>query len=218
MSDLARLADLAKLEYEGRLTPVQSMALAELRQRAETANQQAAKVMEPALTAGSAMIAEPVSGFVGLAGLPYGSDVAADAVRRTQEALTYQPKTQGGMEGLQGLAGVMQPIGDLMNAPSEYLGDKAYELTGSPAVATAAYTAPQAAIELLGLKGAGKIPGRQFEIDDIGGQSFGQRGAVSGIVDVYHGTDDADFDSFDWIILEVTTVLMVSLLYIRPHH
>lgn len=109
---------------------------------------------EPALTAGSSAIAEPISGLAGLVTLPFaGADAAANNVKAMQEYLTYQPRTQAGMQGLQGLQAFLQPVGEVIQDASQNLGDKAYSATGSPALAAAAYSTPTALLEGLGLKG-----------------------------------------------------------------
>lgn len=220
MADLRTVAAAVEAERRGVLPADRRAALNELRRRASANNQTLAGYIEPILTIGSAAIAEPVSGFVGLAGLPFGVDASANAIRRTQEAMTYQPRTQKGQENLQAVGQALAPIGEAIEGASSFLGDKTLEATGSPGLATAAYSAPTLALEALGLKGAnvagksGKL-GKQFEVGDVGGQAFGQRGAVagagesfSGVVDnvptgssykgtVYHSTD-ADFDQFDF--------------------
>lgn len=143
--------------------------------------------VEPVLTMGSAAFAEPVSGLMGLAALPYGSEASARAIANTQEAMTYQPRTEDGQQGLQDVGEFMQPVGDAFIGASEYLGDTAYSATGSPALATAAYSVPTMALEALGLKGARYASkGRAaYEMGDIGTQAskYGgkQRGAVGGI-------------------------------------
>jgi len=143
--------------------------------------------VEPILTMGSAAFAEPVSGMMGLAALPYGSDAATRAINRTQEAMTYQPRTEDGQQGLQDAAEFMQPVGDAFIGASEYLGDAAYDATGSPALGAAAYSVPTMALEALGLKGVkAASKGRAaYEMGDIGSQAskYGgkQRGIFAGV-------------------------------------
>lgn len=114
-----------------------------------------ARYAEPALTAGSAAIAEPVSGLVGLGALLRGRGVdgAVQSINAAQQAMTYQPRTMEGQQGLQGLQAFLQPVGEVIQGASQNLGDKAYSATGSPALAAAAYSAPTAFLEGLGLKG-----------------------------------------------------------------
>ena len=185
MSTLQRIAALAQAEHQGKITAEQQAVLNELRARAKAKNQTLAGYIEPILMMGSGAVAEPVSGFVGLAGLPFGVDAAANAVRRTQDALTYQPKTQKAQQNLQKLGKVIQPIAEPLGKARDYVSDKAADAFG-PEVGTAVYTGITAAPDLLGLKGAkvagkaGKL-GKQYELGDISGQAFGQRGAVSSI-------------------------------------
>jgi hypothetical protein len=136
---------------------------------------------------GSAAFAEPVSGLMGLAALPYGADASARAIANTQEAMTYQPRTKQGIESLQDLGEFMQPVGDAFIGASEYLGDAAYDATGSPLFGAAAYSIPTMVLEALGLKGARYASkGRTaYEMGDIGkqGSQFGgkQRGIFAGV-------------------------------------
>lgn len=114
-----------------------------------------ARYAEPAITAGSAAIAEPVSGLAGLGALLNGRGVggAVQSINAAQQAMTYQPRTIEGQQGLQGLQAFLQPVGEVIQGASQNLGDKAYSATGSPALAAAAYSAPTALLEGLGLKG-----------------------------------------------------------------
>jgi hypothetical protein len=110
---------------------------------------------EPAATLVTGAAAEPLSGLYGLANLAItrNPDAAANAVNQAQRALTYQPRTAQGQAGLRGLQDILQPIGEVVQGASQSLGDKAYGATGSPALAAAAYSAPTAMLEALGLKG-----------------------------------------------------------------
>ena len=143
--------------------------------------------VEPILTFGSAVVAEPVSGMMGLAALPWGSGAATRAINRTQDALTYQPRTEQGQEALQAAGEFLQPVGDAFIGASEYLGDAAYDATGSPALGAAAYSVPTMALEALGLKGAkAASKGRAaYEFGDISdytkGLSGKQRGIFAGV-------------------------------------
>jgi hypothetical protein len=107
------------------------------------------------MTAGSAMVAEPVSGIAGIGALVSGRGIngATQSISDAQQAMTYQPRTEAGRQGLQGLQQFMQPIGDVIQGASQNLGDKTYAATGSPTLAAAAYSAPTALMEGLGLKG-----------------------------------------------------------------
>ena len=146
------------------------------------------RVAEPALAMGSGIVAEPLSGLAGLAALPYGADNAAKAVEFYSDALTYSPRTDSGRAGMQAVGDALAPIGEALESVSSGAGDYVYDKTGSPALATAAYSAPTAAMELLGLKGvnaaskAGKL-GKQYDIADAGhgGMAHKQRGIFAGV-------------------------------------
>jgi GNAT superfamily N-acetyltransferase len=77
----------------------------------------------------------------------------------------------------------MAPVGQAFEGASSFLGDAAFDATGSPALGAAAYSIPTMGLEALGLKAARAIPGRQFEMGDIGASGIGrsQRGAVGGV-------------------------------------
>jgi hypothetical protein len=116
-----------------------------------------AAVAEPLATLATGAIAEPIAGLAGLARAAFAPS-PEEAVRRgaetvgaTREALTFQPRTQAGQEGLQAVGGVLAPVGEALQAAETFLGDETFEATGSPALAAAAATIPTAAIEALGL-------------------------------------------------------------------
>ena len=109
--------------------------------------------LETAATIASGALAEPVAGVAGIAQSlnPFADEGAgAEAVKATQEALTYQPRTEAGQESLQATGEALKPVGDFFQDIESGLGDYAYNLTGSPAFAAAATTAPTAFLELLG--------------------------------------------------------------------
>lgn len=59
---------------------------------------------------------------------------AGQRVEEVQQALTYQPRTQEGLEALSAVGEVLSPLA----APSEFVGQTTLETTGSPALATGA--------------------------------------------------------------------------------
>lgn len=154
-----------------------------------------ARYAEPALTAGSAMVAEPVSGLAGLGALLSGRGVdgAAQSINAAQQAITYQPRTMEGQQGLQGLQAFLQPVGEVIQGASQNLGDKAYSTTGSPALAAAAYSAPTAFLEGLGLKGL-NIARKPVGGADLYSARMGM-GGIPSDKRFYHGTG-AYFDEF----------------------
>jgi GNAT superfamily N-acetyltransferase len=145
-------------------------------------------VAEPIAAMGSGIIAEPVAGFAGLAAAPFGSDAAANAVNYYRDQLTYSPRSEAGQSGMAAVGEAMAPIGEAMDYAASGAGDYIYDKTGSPALAAAAYSAPTAALELLGLKGVNQLSksgklGQPLEFGDIGSGGVGskQRGIFAGV-------------------------------------
>jgi hypothetical protein len=141
---------------------------------------------EPLLSLGSSIIAEPISGLAGLAALPFGADVASNAISGVQDSLTYQPRTEDGQAAMQSLTSALAPVGEAFTGASKFLGDKTYDMTGSPSLAAAAYSLPTLALEAVGLKGARSLnTGKALEFGGIGTQasSIGgkQRGIFAGV-------------------------------------
>lgn len=101
----------------------------------------------------SSLLAEPVAGWSGLFELATGgsAEEAAKQIESTREALTYQPRTPAGRTGLRNIGKMVGPYAELLAAPGEFLGEQTLEATGSPAAATAARVAPEAALSALGL-------------------------------------------------------------------
>lgn len=112
---------------------------------------------EAALAFGSGLAGQVVGGLAGLGSAAMnGADAGAETVKDVQEALTYTPKTEKGQEYVENIGGALAPVGEAITATSEALGDTAFDITGSPAIATAFYTAPDALLEVTGLGLAGK--------------------------------------------------------------
>lgn len=109
--------------------------------------------VEAGATIASGALAAPASGIVGLLNsLIGGTEVGAQSVKDVQQAMTYQPRTAAGQEALQGVAGVLAPVGEAMQSVETTLGDFAYETSGgSPFWGAVGYTAPTALIEAFGL-------------------------------------------------------------------
>ncbi|MCP5015632.1 MAG: hypothetical protein GY938_10205 [Ketobacter sp.] len=117
-----------------------------------------ASVIEPAATLITGAIAEPIAGIAGIAQAvnPLAEEGAgARAVEATREALTYQPRTEPGREGLEAVGEAIEPVAEVFKGAETFLGDKTFSLTGSPALAAAAATIPTAIAEALGIA-AGK--------------------------------------------------------------
>lgn len=107
--------------------------------------------LETGLTLGTAVAAEPVAGVVGAATAPFiGADEATRNIEATREALTFQPRTEAGQAGVETAVEFLQPVGEAFASAEKAAGDKAFELTGSPAIAAFATTLPTVASELTG--------------------------------------------------------------------
>lgn len=116
--------------------------------------------LETAATVASGALAQPLSGMAGVAQSinPFADEGAgARAVEATQEALTFQPRTEAGQQSLQAVGDVVAPVGQAISAVEKGLGDATLDATGSPVLAAAAATAPTALLELIGFKGAGSL-------------------------------------------------------------
>ena len=110
------------------------------------------QVIEPLATIASSAFAEPVAGLAGIAQAvnPFADRGAgARAVETVREALTYQPATKTGKEGLQAVGEAFAPVGQALQSTEEFLGDTALDATGSPTIASAAATLPTALMSAL---------------------------------------------------------------------
>lgn len=160
-------AELVALEALEKIENVRGMA-PETPGAGELAMSASVAVPEAMLQMGSAAAAEPLAGLAGIAtgiGNAVGiTDTApADAVRATQDALTYQPRGASGQMISQGLGTVMAPVGEALETSRDAIGStavKAGELVGvDPQSETAAAlyaggsAVPDAALSVLGLKG-----------------------------------------------------------------
>lgn len=117
-----------------------------------------ASFIEPTAALASGIVAEPLAGLAGIAqGLnPFADEGAsAEAVKATKEALTFKPRTEAGKEGLKSVGETLAPVVEGLKTAEDFLGDEAFEATGSPAIAAFAKTIPTAALEIIGI-GAGK--------------------------------------------------------------
>jgi hypothetical protein len=108
--------------------------------------------VEPALQMATGIVSAPAAGLAGIAGtlLPGEQGQGARWTENVQNALTYQPRTEGGKLG----ASIVNYPFEKLAQGADYLGGGAAELTGSPAVGATVNTAIQAAPSIL-LKGRG---------------------------------------------------------------
>jgi hypothetical protein len=203
--DIPRLLALRETRRRGGLARNQNAALTEIERRFQ-------QIAEPAAAMATGMLAEPVSGIVGMAALPFGADVAANAVRNTQQGLTYQPRTEAGQQGMQALQGFMQPIAETVSRQtdiaSKVLAGNAGFDVNTPGGQFLTGMLPALAASAPGFTAARAIPGRRLEMGDIGAGGVGsrQRGAVGGVVAaadnsskirrLYHASN-VEFDKFD---------------------
>jgi hypothetical protein len=128
-----------------------------------------ASVIEPALTIGSSMIAEPLAGAAGIVMslLPGDEGAGAKAVEATRKARTYEPRTKEGAAGLQAVGNVLEPIGNAIQSTEKVLGDAGFAIAGPTGGAIGA-TIPTALMEALGLASLRGIRNGTRLIDDAG--------------------------------------------------
>lgn len=123
-----------------------------------------AAVPETSTHLGTGMLAAPAAGLAGIGqgavnlykdatGAPI-TRTASDAVASTQNALTYQPRTQGGQDLSSALSYPFQKIAQGANAAGAYTAD----ITGSPYVGANVNTAIQAIPMLMGGRFAADAP------------------------------------------------------------
>lgn len=116
--------------------------------------EQALGVLETGLSVGSTIIAEPAAGIAGgVTTLLAGPEAGEAVISGTREALTFEPVTEAGKETAKSLGKVLEPLGEVISGAQEFLGDSVFEVTGSPALASAAATMPAAILEIIGFKG-----------------------------------------------------------------
>jgi len=109
--------------------------------------------VEGALTLGTSLIAEPIAGLAGIAAAanPFADPGAgAQMVEQVRNFLTINPQTEQGKKALTDLGEFAEPVISKLTQLKAFLGDDAFEATGSPALAALAATLPDAALELIG--------------------------------------------------------------------
>jgi hypothetical protein len=117
---------------------------------------QAIGVAETGLAIGGAALGEAVGGAAGLlTTVATGDPQAGEAVlQSTQQALTYNPRTEEGQANLQAIADneTIQTIGDTLASVEQTLGDAGFDVAG-PIGGAIAQAIPTAILEGLGLVG-----------------------------------------------------------------
>lgn len=75
---------------------------------------------ELGLTMGSATVAEPVAGLMGMMTGGAGLDASADTVRAVREGLTYAPRGEAGQGMVQGIGQLFEPLMQAQGAMGEF--------------------------------------------------------------------------------------------------
>ena len=148
--------------------------------------------------------AEPLAGLAGIYGTATGgSGEGVRLIDKVREKVGYQPQTKEGIRNLDALARALSPVNNALEKARTTLGDGAFNATGSPALAAAAYTAPDAILSALGARpamaagrsaqaGIGRAVRRATELPS---PTMGSPASQIGAIRAYHGTPH-DFDRF----------------------
>lgn len=112
--------------------------------------QDVAALPATAVNVAASIPATAIGGLAGMVSAPFvGVDKAVENQKAVQAALTPTPNATSQRQ-LEGLGNMLETPINAYEGFKQDMGDAAFEATGSPAVATAFFTAPDAAIELLG--------------------------------------------------------------------
>ena len=106
--------------------------------------------MQVGLTFGTGVVAEPLAGIAGLMHIG-DPDRAAQVVASVQDALTFEPRTETGKDMLNGVAAPLSKIEE----GADWIASNVS--MGNPYAATAIKTTLLGGVELLGMKGAGRV-------------------------------------------------------------
>ena len=112
--------------------------------------------LETTATMASSAVAEPLAGLWGAFNTVMSGgnvEMGVRALENARTAMTYQPRTQAGEFMTGQLGEALGPVGDALEHVNESLGNFAYDVTGSPAAAAAAYSMPTLLLEVGGFKG-----------------------------------------------------------------
>lgn len=123
-------------------------------------------IPEVAATVATSAVAEPISGVAGIVGsvLPGEKGKGSEFVKKTQDALTFGPKSESGKQALRKVGELAKNIPDVGKA----VGDFAFDVTGSPGLAAFASATPSLIGELIGLKGLSSLRRGTKLIDSFG--------------------------------------------------
>jgi hypothetical protein len=104
-------------------------------EQAEKAMKMQGSVAQAVGTIGSGILASAPAGIAGVASMPFvGMDGAQQIMQDIQTMLTYVPKDEEGQAMVQRIGTALESMG----APAKMVGEAVFEMTGSPAAATAA--------------------------------------------------------------------------------
>jgi len=122
--------------------------------------------LEAAATIATGAIAEPIAGFAGLLGaaLPGEEGQGAEFVKATQDALTFQPKTEEGKERI----GQVADVASILPEIAKPAGELAFDITGSPEAATGVESFITVLPDLIGLGILKKMRVGTKLLDDTG--------------------------------------------------
>ena len=147
--------------------------------------------LEPVATMASGFAGEALGGLAGLArtggGMLFGENTddavnaGVSAVNNVKDFVTIQPQTQYGAMGMDHIGKLVEPLAEGIDKASNYLGNKAFDATGSPGAAAAAYTLPSAIPEILGLKALRAANPRIQFFDSAGNPTRELKAALHGM-------------------------------------
>lgn len=111
--------------------------------------------LEPALTIGTGIVAQPVAGLAGLKTLATGGtlDEAVETIQNVSGNLTYQPRSRVGRAELSALATAMEPIERGM----EFAGRESAEATGSPLIGAGVRTLLEVGPSFFGVRNPASV-------------------------------------------------------------
>jgi hypothetical protein len=155
-------------------------------------------------TIGSAVLGSIPAGLAGLGylGAGQGPEKAAEAVQRVQDYLTIDPKTEGGIRAVRGIAEGLSPLGAIPQAA----GEATLRATGSPLLATGAElmadplnllgagAAARPAARAAAAAGRGAAKAGKATVQSLGpkaaemAEAYMRRAGMTPEITVYHGS------------------------------
>jgi hypothetical protein len=97
------------------------------------------------------IVADPISGITGIQASMLGGPKIGNVVRDVvSQGLGFDAQTEQGQKAEQAIGETLAPVGEKFQQAEKFLGNAAFEATGSPALAAAAETIPTLATEVLG--------------------------------------------------------------------